>query len=61
MTWEGWLIAYLVVGLLNGELSIVATRRAGTRLNGWGYVFLTLCWLPLVLAVLLRRLLKKGN
>lgn len=60
MTWLGWLNLYLMFGLLNGELSIVATRRKGSKLRGRWYVALVLFWLPLMFLGV-AALMKKGK
>ncbi len=60
MTWMGWLIGYLLFGLLNGELAIVATRRKGSRLLGRAYVSLVLLW-PGLLLLGLVTVIKKGK
>lgn len=60
MTWIGWLNLYLVFGLLNGELGIVATRRKGSRLLGRAYVALVLFW-PGLLLLGLVTVIKKGK
>ena len=56
----GWLIVYLVVGLLNGELAIVVTQRKGSRLLGRAYVALVLFW-PGLLLMGLAVVIKKGK
>lgn len=61
MTWIGWLNLYLMFGLLNGELAIVATRRKGSRLRGRAYVWLVLLWPCLLLLGLVAVMKQKGK
>jgi hypothetical protein len=60
LTEIGWLNLYLVFGLLNGELAIVATRQKGSRLRGRAYVVLVLLW-PGLLLLGLVAVIKKGK
>jgi len=61
LTWIGWLNLYLVFGLLNGELAIVATRRKGSQLRGRAYVGLVLLWPGLLLLGLVAVMRQKGK